>query len=211
MRGLIVSNGDISNYTKLSSLYKSSEYVICADGGVRHLIEINEKPDMVLGDLDSISIENLEYIKKENIKTEKFPPEKDKTDTELAMDYLIEKGCTEISFIGVTGSRQDHTMANIFLLYTLLQRKIKGIIFDDNNTIYVVDDLLCLEKKENTYISIVPISEAGIRLSITGFFYDLNNCFMPFGSTHGISNEVLGEMGKIQIHTGKALVIESID
>ncbi len=211
MRGLIVSNGDITNYEKLSKVFRVSDFVICADGGIRHLMKIHQRPDLVLGDFDSISRESIEYIEREDIKTEKHTPIKDKTDTELAMDYLIEIGCSEISLIGATGSRQDHSIANILLLAYLLEKEIKGIVYDDKNTIYLIDDQLCLKREEKTFVSIIPISDTGIVLSISGFYYDLDKVFIPFASTHGVSNEIIEDFGKIKVHRGKALVIQSVD
>lgn len=211
MRGLIVSNGDINNYVKLNKVFKASDFVICADGGIRHLMKIHQKPDIILGDFDSINKESIEYIEKENIKIEKHSPIKDKTDTELSMDYLIEKGCSEISLMGATGSRQDHSIANVFLLDYLLKKKIKGVIYDDKNSIYLIDDLLCLKREINTFVSIIPISDSGVVLSISGFFYNLDNVFIPFASTHGVSNQITEDIGQIKIHKGRALVIQSID
>lgn len=211
MKGLIVSNGDISSYEKLERIFKDSDFVICADGGIRHLIKIYKKPDLLLGDFDSISGESIDYIEKENIKIERHSPIKDKTDTELAMDYLIEIGCGEISLIGATGSRQDHSLANIFLLDYLLNKEIRGIVYDDKNTIYLIDDQICLEREEETFISIIPISDTGIVLSISGFYYNLEEVFIPFASTHGLSNQIIEDFGKIKIHKGRALVIKSID
>lgn len=211
MQGLIISNGHIGDYKKLNRIFQVSDFVICADGGIRHLIKIHAKPNIIIGDFDSTSKEDLAYIKENNIKIEKYPPVKDKTDTEIAMDYLVGMGCREIYFMGATGSRQDHSIANIFLLDYLLKKNIKGTIFDDNNTIYMVDDKLTLEKQESTYVSIIPISDKGINLSISGFFYDLDHVFIPFASSHGVSNEIVDDNGIIQIHRGKALVIQSFD
>lgn len=211
MQGLIISNGHINNYDNLNKIFKESDFVICADGGIRHLMEIHEKPDIIMGDFDSISKASLDYIERESIKIERHPPIKDKTDTELAMDYLIKIGCSEIFFMGATGSRQDHSIANIFLLDYLLNKKIKGRIYDDNNTIHLIDDHLHLKREIDTFVSIIPISDAGINLSISGFFYNLEHIFIAFGSTHGISNEIIEDFGDIKIHKGKALIIESID
>ena len=211
MIGLIVSNGNINNYEKLISTLNKSDYIICADGGIRHLRAIDKSPDIVLGDLDSVGDEDLKYIKRKNIKTEKFPPIKDKTDTDLALDFLIEMGCSEIYFLGATGDRIDHTLANIFLLDSLLEKGIRGIILDDKNDIYLLDDKLKLFGEENSFISIIPISQSGVEISISGCFYNLDRVSIPFGSTQGISNEIVEEFANILIHKGKAIIIKAID
>lgn len=211
MIGLIVSNGNINNYEKLNSTFNKSDYIICADGGIRHLRAIDKCPDIVLGDLDSVKSEDMEYIRIKSIKMEKFPPIKDKTDTDLALDYLIEMGCNVIYFLGATGDRIDHTLANIFLLDSLLKKGIKGIILDDKNDIYLLDDNLKLVGEENSFISIIPISQPGVQISISGCFYNLDKVSIPFGSTQGISNEIVEEFANINIHRGKAIIIKAID
>ncbi|WP_353093925.1 thiamine diphosphokinase [Tissierella praeacuta] len=211
MKGLIVSSGTITDYSRLESIVKQVDFIICADGGMNHLIKINRKPDLVIGDLDSINQISLEYIKDNDIPVKKYPSIKDATDTGLAMEYLIDKGCKEIVLMGVTGTRQDHTMANILLLNVLYDKGIKGKIVDDNNIIYLTDGHLELPRLENHYISIIPIVEEGINISLNGFFYNLDNEFIKFGSTYGISNEIVDSVGIIKIHNGRALVFVSKD
>ncbi len=211
IQGLIISNGNINDYNKLNDMLDNSDYVICADGGIRHIRKLDRIPDIILGDLDSVSSEDIEYIKLKNIETMKFPTVKDETDTELAVKFLIERGCTSIYFLGATGNRLDHTLANVFLLNSLLEKDIQGKIVDDKNEIYLIDDFLELENTANSYVSIIPISQTGIELSISGFFYNLNDVFIQFGSTQGISNEIIEKKANIKIHSGKALIIQSMD
>lgn len=211
MRGLIVSSGTITDYNRLEAEIKKSDFVISADGGMNHLIRINRNPDLVIGDLDSISEFALNYIEDNNIPMERYSSIKDSTDTDIAMEYLINKGYNEIVFMGVTGTRQDHTMANIFLLNTLHLRGIKGKIVDDNNIIRLIDDYLKLDYSEDSYVSIIPLGYEGIVVSLEGFFYNLDNQFIPFGSTHGISNKITEEHGIIKIHSGRAIIFVSKD
>lgn len=211
VKGLIVSSGALGDYSRLESLVKEADFIICADGGMNHLAKIHKKPDLVVGDLDSISEYALNYIKYNNITVKKYSPIKDATDTALAMEYLIEQGFKEIVFTGVTGSRQDHTMANILLLNTLHYKGIKGKIVDDNNIIYLIDDYLELQSLEDSYVSIIPIVEDGVIISLKGFFYDLDNEIISFGSTQGVSNKIIDNIGIIKIHKGKALVFLSKD
>lgn len=210
MKGLIISSGKIENLKLLEKLVSENDFIVCADGGIDNIRKINKIPDLVIGDFDSISKDGLDFIRERNIKIEKFPKMKDKTDTQLAIDILIERGFTDIEMTGVTGSRMDHTLANIFLLKDLNLRSINTKIVDDNNTIYIVDDFLKLGKLDN-YISLVPISSEGIIVSLKGFLYNLDKKYIPFGSTMGISNEIKEALGTVQIHMGQALLFESRD
>lgn len=211
MKGLIISSGIINDNTRLKKEIDTSDFILCADAGVEHLIELDIKPDLVIGDLDSISQLGLDYIKHNNVPIYKFPSIKDDTDTALALEYLIEKGFDEITLMGVTGTRIDHTMANILLLNTLLEKGIKGKIVDGHNIIQLIDDYLEIEYIENSFVSIIPINEEGLEVSLEGFFYNLKREIIKFGSTYGISNKIIENCGKIKIHKGKALIFISND
>lgn len=76
MIGLIIGSGEIKNYNVLIDLAKTADYVICADGGANHLINIGIKPDLVVGDLDSIDENTLKNLKETNVEINKFPKEK---------------------------------------------------------------------------------------------------------------------------------------
>ena len=139
MKGLIISNGEISDLNILKSVAMDVDFIVCADGGADYITKININPDLVVGDLDSISSSTLQLIESENIEIQRYNPHKDATDTELATEYLVEKGFKKIVFMGVTGSRIDHTLGNIFILDKLLKRGIKGVIIDEKNKVYITD------------------------------------------------------------------------
>ena len=210
MKGLVISSGSIQNYDLLKEHIKENQFILCADGGVRHSMKIDFIPNSVIGDFDSIDEKSREFIKENNIPVIKYPVEKNETDTELALLHLISIGCNDITLIGVTGSRLDHTLANIYLLEKLLLENIKGKIVDDNNTIYLINDFIKLEKKDN-YVSIIPISNEGVIVTLKGFYYPLEEELVEFNSTLGISNRIIDEFGEIKITKGEALIIESKD
>lgn len=211
MKGLIVSSGEIKDYELLKQVIKQNEYIVCADGGVNHLLKINEIPDIVLGDLDSIGKREMEILKEENVEIKRFPVMKDETDTELCIDYLLKNGFKDITLMGVTGTRFDHTLANIYLLRKIYLLGSSACIIEKNNSIYYVEDNISLKKRDGFFVSIIPISIDGILVSLSGFLYPLKNEHLGFSSTRGISNEIIDGYGEIRIHKGEALIIESKD
>ena len=124
MKALIIGSGNFSR--KALGLLDREFYTICADGGYDHAKKQGIVPDILLGDLDSIS-------ERADIKTLVFPTEKNETDSEIALLYAIEKGYKDIVLTGVTGTRLDHTLNNIFLLKTASELGAKAVIADDNN------------------------------------------------------------------------------
>ncbi len=211
MKGLVISGGAIKDYGLIKESILEVDFIICADSGIRHAISLELNPNAVIGDLDSANDEDLRYIYENSIPVLKYPIEKDKTDTELAIDYLIEVGAKDITIIGAIGSRMDHTLANIFLLQKLLLNGIDGRLIDENNIIHITDSSLSLVRKQDYNISILPITIDGVIVSLKGFYYALKNERIGFGSSLGISNKIIGDNGTVIIEKGIALVIESID
>lgn len=211
MKALIVLNGKILDLNRLRVVGKEVDFILSADGGTNHCLEASLIPDLVVGDLDSISEESIQIIKKNGIPIEKFPVKKDKTDSELASDYVIDKGFKDITIMGAIGNRMDHTLANILLLTKLTEKGIKGRIIDGNNTIYLVEDELTLENQAGFYVSVIPITNSGILISLKGFEYELENTEIKFGSTLGISNRIVKNKGIVKVHKGRGLVIVSKD
>jgi len=211
MKALIISSGNSLDTDYLTKLMKESDYTICADGGTNKVIKLDLKPDLIIGDLDSIDSKALKYVKHHGIPIERYPKEKDDSDTEIALKYLIDKGYKEITLVGVTGTRMDHTISSIFLLNRLLKNNIKGKIIDDNNEIYLIEDYIKLEKREQYYISVIPLTMEGIVITIRGCYYSLEEKHIEFNSTLGISNIIVDKFCEIIVHKGTAIVIESRD
>lgn len=211
MKGLIISSGNVKDLKLLNRIVLKHDYIVCADGGLDHLIKIDQVPNIVVGDFDSISDKGLKFIRDNKIKIERFPTMKDQTDTEIALSHLLDRKVDEITLMGVTGSRLDHTMANIFLLKRLNMKGIVGRIIDDNNIVYFTNSRFRIENREGYNVSVIPINDDGIIVSLVGFLYPLNKKFIKFGSTLGISNKIVESYGNIIIHSGEALVVESID
>lgn len=211
MKGLIISSGKINDYKLLDKLICENDYIVCADGGLDHIMQIDKIPNIILGDLDSVSDLGIEYSSKNNIEVEKYSSIKDNTDTELAIMHLINKGINDITLIGGTGTRLDHTMANVFLLKKFNKDGVSLRIVDDNNVIYFLVGSMTINRKENRFISIIPLSYEGIVVSLIGFKYPLKDKYIEFSSTLGVSNEIIKDEGVIKIIKGEALIFESLD
>lgn len=211
MKYLVVCNGNLDDINLIKNLAEEVDCILCADGGIRHLIKAGILPDLIIGDLDSIDDKTRKKIKKKSLQYIKFPTKKDKTDTELAIDYAIDNNAKEIILIGATGTRLDHTMANIMLLNKLVKLGVKGRIIDKNNEIYLVNRQLSLEKKENTYVSIIPLLDDTLGVTLRGFEYEVENLDFKISSTLGISNKIVKDKGYIKIDRGPCLVFVSKD
>jgi len=208
MKVLIISNGDIKDYNFYEKLLKDVDMVICADGGANHAYRMKLKPHLIVGDLDSIKEEVLEFYEKEGVRIEKYPPMKDETDTQLAMLKAIELGAREITFIGVIGERLDHSYANLSLLLYLLNRNIKGKIVNEMNEIYLINKFIEVEGKKGELLSLLPYSKEVKGIYTKGLFYGLSGQSMDLEMPYGISNVFTEDKATIEIEEGLLLVIK---
>lgn len=198
MRAIIFTGGDIGEDT--SYIPKDGDLVICADSGYRHCTALGIKPDIVMGDFDSMP----DYYGENVIR---FKCEKDETDTLLAVDYAIEKGCGEIVIFGALGGRRDHEIANVYLLKKMLDQGVKGVIDDGKNKMFLINEKTYLDRGESKYLSIFPIFGAAEGESISGTKYTLENYALSVDDTVGISNEIVKPQAKINLKKGYLLVL----
>lgn len=211
MTALIIGNG--SDLEKKYIENDNFDYVICVDGGLEKAEKLGLKPDLILGDFDSVDSSVLDYYKKLNIEIVTFPKEKDYTDMELAIEYAMKKGFKNAVLTGATGTRLDHTIANIQLLEKYHQLGINVEIIDNNNYIKIISDNadIIVKNKENHFVSLVPVTETIEGLTLEGFKYPLTNVRTTRGTAFLISNEITQNEGRIILKKGTALVFVSKD
>lgn len=158
MNVLIIAGGNVDKEFLQSFLQKNRfEKIIAADKGLEILNKININPDYIIGDFDSVKKEILEQYK--NTPITYLKPEKDFTDTHMALKLAIEKDAKQITIVGAIGTRLDHTIANIHILKEALEKNIKMQIIDENNKIALINKNTKI-KKDNKYkyISLIPLT-----------------------------------------------------
>lgn len=217
-RIVILSGGHINRIFLKDYLKKYNfDKLICADGGLEPASELDLSIDYLVGDFDSVSPLVLEQYKEKinhgQIKTqiEEYLPEKDLTDTEIAIKLAMKEKPKEIVLFGGTGTRLDHVLANINLLMKPLSQGIRAYIMDENNKIYLINRSTILKKEElfGPFISFLPLSEVVTGVSLEGFKYPLVNARLTIGESLGVSNELLEEKGSIKLDQGMLIVVEA--
>ncbi len=211
MNSIIVANGTLTPTPAIRSLLKDADLIIAADGGAGHLQKLNTLPHVIIGDLDSITRETRQWVESEKIPIITHPTRKDQTDTELCIDYAVEKGVTHLTLLGVTGQRMDHTLSNICLLRRIADFNIEAKIVDSNNEIYLVTRELVIQGQKGDLLSIIPITEQVSGLSLSGLEYPLTNTNLSMGTSLGISNCFTGNQARVSLESGVVVVTKSRD
>ena len=139
-RCLIVTGGTIDiAFAKDFLSQRSYDYVIAADAGLEVLRPLHISPNAVVGDLDTVDKKVLEeYQNQPDIEFEIHKPEKDETDTELALLTAARQGCEAVDILGALGGRMDHAIGNIQLMYQFFRQGMEVNIYDARNRLYLL-------------------------------------------------------------------------
>ena len=215
MNTLIVAGGEI-NLALLKEIYEARkpQIIIAVDKGLEALHTLHIMPNHIVGDFDSIDKTILEYYQNNSgIVQHTYHPEKDNTDTDIALELAIRLSASHITMIGALGNRMDHSLANIHILVNALEAQIPCEIIDTHNRIYLVNKSHIIKKEEayGKYISLIPLTSSVEGLTLTGFQYPLTQATLTFGKSLGVSNEIVGDTACIVLENGILIVIESKD
>lgn len=210
----ILAGGPEILLPELSS-YRNDGIWIGVDRGVLTLIENDIQPAMAFGDFDSVTPGELLLIEEKVKELNRFKPEKDETDMELALNWALEQNPEKIRLFGATGGRLDHLFANIQLLVkpVLSKMHIPVEIIDKRNIIYIKTsgEYRIKHDKNLKYVSFFPITMEVKGLTLINFKYPLINHTVPIGSTLCISNELIHDYGTFSFTEGILMVVRSKD
>ena len=214
-RCLIVTGGTIDiAFAKDFLSQRSYDYVIAADAGLEVLRPLHISPNAVVGDLDTVDKKVLEeYQNQPDIEFEIHKPEKDETDTELALLTAARQGCEAVDILGALGGRMDHAIGNIQLMYQFLCQGMEVNIYDARNRLYLLGGhkVFHREKVYGKYISFLPMTETVEGLTLRGFKYPLQRRTIGLGTSLCISNELKREEGILELERGVLLCVEAHD
>lgn len=205
MRAVIIGNGEITDYEYILGKLRSGDYIICADGGYRHAKALGIKPDVLIGDMDSIG--DGEY----DGEIINLPIRKDFTDSEVCVKYILLKDFDDILMLGFTGTRQDHTITNLMLLKQIAESGKKAHIIDEHNEIYFTEDETVIYGKKGDIISIIPFGGNLLGVTTNGLDYPLIDEDLIFGQSRGVSNIMTSNRCQISVKGGFGLIIKARD
>lgn len=213
MTAILICGGTLSPVflKKVTEEYRDA-VLYAVDGGLTVAEEAGTVPDYLVGDFDTAE-EALVARYEEKCVTIRHKPEKDATDTELAVDEALERGAEKIILLGATGSRLDHTMANIHMLYRILQKGKNAFIVNENNRISMHNKSFAIARQDlfGTYVSFLPFFGEVKDVSLKGVKYPLFGKTLTAGNSLGVSNEGTQEILEISFSEGYLLMIESRD
>ncbi|HOQ07551.1 MAG TPA: thiamine diphosphokinase [Clostridiales bacterium] len=211
MTCVIICGGRVGDYHHARKYCENADLVISADSGARHCTAMGIVPDIAVGDFDSIDGGDYSRIEAAGAGIFRYPVEKDMTDSELAVEIAIEKGCSRIILLGAVGSRLDHSMSNLFLLKKMLDANVDGIIADEKNEVRLISGSIRLKREDGAFVTLLPFGGDASGVTTHGLYFPLDNAELKVGSSRGVSNRFSEDEAYIEVKDGLLLVITAKD
>ncbi|MFM1650643.1 thiamine diphosphokinase [Brevibacillus sp. B_LB10_24] len=190
------------------------DILIGVDAGALRLLEAGAVPTLAVGDFDTIGEAGLSKLVRSGVEIRRFPERKDATDSDIGLQAALSFQPKEIFMYGALGGRMDHSLANVQLLWQAHQAGVWMQIESGDNRIALLSERFrrCrLTRDHYQYVSLLPLSPLVTGITLEGFAYPLHDARLELGSTLGVSNQLTGEAGRIQIESGALLVMSTRD
>ena len=208
MRAYIYVGGEIFP-EGISERPHGQDLVIAADSGYHNALRLGVTPTVLVGDFDSYGEGELPS----HAEILRHPPEKDLTDTQLAVSVALERGATEIALIGGLSGRLDHTLSNLAILEDLDQRRIAATVSDGNNRARFLrnNSTLLARDPRFPYLSLIAADRRVKGVDVEGCKYPLKKATLSRTLQYAVSNEITGNCAFVAVRRGGIWILESRD
>jgi thiamine pyrophosphokinase len=206
-RAVIFTNGLVPELESTRRLIKPVDTLLAADGGTHHVLALGLVPSVVIGDLDSLTVDERQRTMKKGVHLLQYPAEKDQTDLELALDYAIQQGFREILIVGALGGRLDQALGNLSLLTDPRLSTLDVRLDDGVEEAFFVRSRSEVHGRPGDTVSLAPWGAPAEGVTTEGLKWPLRGETLYSHKTRGISNELLGEIATISLKSGLLLVV----
>jgi thiamine pyrophosphokinase len=222
MDALILADGEAPSRGSLDRAWPGWDadvgLVIAADGGARHAAGLGVAIDAWVGDGDSIDPDTMAALESSGVPILRSSPNKDESDTELAIREAIARGATGVVVVGALGGeRVDHALANIGLLAMAELGNRPASLLDARSRISLIRARAAggeplarpLPGRIGDLVSLLPLGDGVVGVTTRGLRYPLSDEPLPAGPARGLSNVRDREDAAVTVRAGLLLVVES--
>ncbi len=207
---LLILNGEL-DFDKEKIREKIEKYkigkIIAVDGGANKARNLELLPDIIIGDLDSITDKNKDYFRQNNVELLKFPVEKDQTDSEIAVDYCLKNDIKKIFLMAALGGRVDQQLANLNLLEYITELNLEAKIISEKTEIALIKSSQKFIDKKGYRLSLIPQNKIVKGVSIKGCKYNLLKHDIKRSESRGISNIIENDQAEVTIESGLLIYV----
>jgi len=219
---LILADGDAPTRVALDDAWPGWDadvgLVVAADGGARHASTLGVVIDFWVGDGDSVDGDDLAALAAAGVPIERSRPDKDESDTELALLAALRHDPDGVIIVGAMGGpRLDHALANIGLLAHPGLATRRAVILDARSRVTLVraptadggPSTTALVGRPGDLVTLLPAGPGVDGVTTRGLAYTLEDEPLVEGTTRGLSNVVASVSAGVTVRRGWLLVIES--
>ena len=208
---VVIANGDIGNMEFCRRQINEKDYIICADGGLRHALAMGICPHLVMGDGDSLSAGLRWELERLYLELQRFPKiDQEESDLEMALNHAVTLEPEEIVIYGALGGRRaDHAFVNILLLSIPFNRGIPTKIIDGQQEIQLMEKELRIAGRKGDWLSLFALTAEVSGVTTWGLQYPLSGETLYFASSRGLSNRFTGTAARVTSEAGRLLVIKN--
>ncbi len=208
-RAVIFANGELRSPSAARRMLDPQDLLIAADGGLEHMLRLAVLPHLLIGDLDSVDASQLPHLEASGTEIRRYPPEKDETDLELAVQAAVQLGCAELLILGGLGGRLDHTLGNLALLAQSTLAEVSARLEDGIEEAFLIRSQAQIVGSPGDIVSLIPFQGDAVGVTTSGLKYPLNAETLHAHQTRGISNEMLSASAEVRLEGGILLCIHT--
>jgi thiamine pyrophosphokinase len=205
MEALLVCGGEAPPLSRLEPMLPRFALVCAADSGLDALIAWGLRPDLIVGDMDSVS-DPASIAGFPGARIVRAPRDKDLTDTEMGLEALAAAGADRIVLAGGGGGRLDHLLA---IRSIFERRKLRPVEWHTaREAVYLVreGERLAIEAGRGALVSVFPLATGSSGMGSSGLRWPLDGLSWGPGDC-GVSNEAPDGAFAVSAGSGDLLVV----
>ena len=187
---ILVGNGEPPTHPLTLKVIEDANTIICIDGGTDKLLDLGYKPNIILGDLDSLALDSEDY----NCKVINLN-DQSKNDLEKGLEWCLDNEIQKVSLVGFSGLRDDHNAAALFSLRSFSDKMDLAMV-TNFSIVHCTKGRSRFNASQGQVISIIA-SNSYTRIRSNGLNHELNNEVL-FSPSNGISNIALVDSVEIE-------------
>lgn len=183
--------------------------VVAVDGGATLADLWDVRPDLVVGDMDSIPPALLARYEAAGVKVQRHPRAKDETDARLALDLALKAGADEVVLLGATGRRLDHTVANLQLIRSAAQAGplVRAVEAGAHLLAVTPERAFAATLGAGTVLSVLALTDRAEGVTLQGLVFPLRDATLVATEPLGVSNAAAGGAVRVSCRKGVLLVV----
>ena len=200
---LLIGNGEPVSSRLLRAWARTADFILAADGGAEQARAAGLTPDLIIGDLDSVSLTTRRAFA---ATAWEHLPDPHRTDLQKALDFLVKHHCRRVTLAGFTGGRIDFSFGNLLAIYPYA-KKLDVCLAGNGWRIYPVFRHRLFTAQPGARVSLLPLKNCR-GVTLRGLKFPLQNAYLPLGTTRSLSNQATAKRFTVSLTSGFLLVYQ---